>query len=182
MEFLLPFDMPVLSFVQQHLHNPFTDLFFPFITYLGELGACWVFISLVLLFMKKYRRAGFLMLAALILATLLGEGLLKHIVCRPRPFESLLPPGTSLLIPPPGGYSFPSGHTCASFAAAVALFSQHKKQGAPALVLAALIGFSRVFLFVHFPSDVLAGALLGTLAGAGVALADKKWVQPKMDL
>lgn len=184
MEFFLPFDVPILSFVQQHLHNPFTDFFFPLATYLGELGACWVFISLVLLFMKKYRRAGILMLAAMLLGTLLGEVLLKNIICRPRPFTyaSLLPPGASLLISPPSGYSFPSGHTCASFAAATALFTQHKKEGLLAYGLALLIAFSRVFLLVHFPSDVMAGALLGVSLGALVPWACKKWLPPHQSL
>lgn len=180
MEFFLPFDGPVLTFIQQHLHNPLTDALFPFVTYLGELGACWVFISLVLLFMKKYRRAGILMLAAMAAATLLGEGLLKHIICRPRPFQYISSDFLPLLIAPPSGYSFPSGHTCASFAAASALFTQHKKQGALAFLLAALIGFSRMFLLVHFPSDVLAGALLGALLGFLTAFAYKKWVLPRL--
>lgn len=180
MEFFLPFDAPVLDFVQRYLHNPVTDAVFPLVTYLGELGACWLFTALVLLFMKKYRRAGLLMLAAILAATLLGEGLLKHIIRRPRPFQYFGPDPGFLLIAPPGGYSFPSGHTCASFAAATALFGQHKRQGAPAYILAALIGFSRVFLWVHFPSDVLAGAILGTLAGVGVTLLYELALLPRL--
>ncbi len=180
MEFFLPFDAPVLTFIQQHLHNPVTDAAFPFITYLCELGACWIFIGLVLLFMKKYRRAGALMLASLLLATLLGEGLLKNIVCRPRPF-TYLSSGFPLLISPPSGYSFPSGHSCASFAAATALFLQHKKQGLLAYVFAALIAFSRLFLLVHFPSDVLAGSLLGVAVGVGVTLLYEKLLLPRLE-
>lgn len=168
MEFFFPFDLPVIEFIQQHLHNPVTDAAFPLVTYLGELGACWVFLGLVLLFIKKYRRAGVLMLASMALGVLLGEGLLKNLVCRPRPFQCL-DPSYPLLISPPSGYSFPSGHSCASFAAATALFLQHKREGALAYLLAALIAFSRVFLFVHFPSDVLAGALLGILLAIAVA-------------
>lgn len=179
MEFFLPFDGPILTFIQQHFHNPVTDAFFPFVTYLGELGACWAFLSLVLLFMKKYRRAGILMLAAMLLGTLLGEGLLKHLICRPRPFQYISSDFLPLLISPPSGYSFPSGHTCASFAAASALFSQHRREGIFAFLLASLIGFSRMFLLVHFPSDVLAGALLGAFLGFGTAFLYQKWILPK---
>lgn len=179
MDFFLPFDTPVMSFIQHHFHNPVTDSLFPFLTYLGELGACWIFIGLVLLFIKKYRRAGILMLVAMMLGALLGEGILKNLVCRPRPFQ-YVSMDLHLLIPPPSGYSFPSGHTCASFAAATALFLQHRKEGALAYILAVLIGFSRIFLFVHYPSDVLAGAVLGTLLAMGVTAAYEKWLLPRL--
>jgi len=179
MDFTLPFDIPILTFIQDTCHNPVTDALFPFVTYLCELGACWIFLGLVLLFIKNYRRAGVVILLSLAIATLLGEGLLKHIVCRPRPF-TYLPPEFQLLIPPPSGYSFPSAHTCASFAAATALFMQHRKQGFLAYILAVLIGFSRMFLLVHFPSDVLAGAILGVLVGAGTTLLYEKSLLPKL--
>ncbi len=179
MEFFLPFDLPILDFIERYLHNPVTDAVFPFVTYIGELGACWIFLGLSLLFIKKYRRAGALILLSLIAATLLGEVLIKNIVCRPRPFQ-YISSGFPLLIPPPSGYSFPSGHTCASFAAATALFLQHKRQGALCFLLAALIGFSRVFLWVHFPSDVLAGALLGALTGVSVTLLYEKALLPRI--
>lgn len=182
MDFLLPFDSPIMNFIQQYLHNPVTDAMFPFITYLGELGACWIFLALVLLFIKKYRRAGALMLAAMLLGTLLGEGLLKHLLCRPRPFQYMGLDPAFLLIDPPSGFSFPSGHSCASFAAATALFLQHKKPGLLAFLLAVLIAFSRVFLFVHFPSDVLAGALLGVLCAAAVTAAYTFWIDPKLPM
>lgn len=179
MDFLLPFDGPVTAFIQQYFHNPVTDALFPFVTYLGELGACWIFLSLVLLFMKKYRRAGVLMLAAMLVGTLLGEGLLKHLLCRPRPFQ-YYDMAYPLLIDPPSGYSFPSGHSCASFAAATALFLRHKREGLLAYLLAGMIAFSRVFLFVHFPSDVLAGALLGVLCALLVNAVAKRQVEPRL--
>lgn len=179
MDFLLPFDGPVMAFIQQRFHNPVTDAVFPLITYLGELGACWIFLSLVLLFMKKYRRAGVLMLAAMLLGALLGEGLLKHLLCRPRPFQ-YYGMACPLLIDPPSGFSFPSGHSCASFAAATALFLRHKREGALAYLLAGMIAFSRVFLFVHFPSDILAGALLGVLCALLVNAIAKSRVEPRL--
>lgn len=119
--------------------------------------------GLALLFFPKYRKWGIAMLCALLLTTLLGEGLLKHLIARPRPFMHY--PDLALLIPPPSTYSFPSGHSAASFAAAVVLFRCRRSFGIPALILAALIAFSRLFLFVHYPTDVLAGILLGTAVG-----------------
>lgn len=179
MDRVLSADFQVLAFIQQHFHNPLTDFLFPLVTYLGELGACWIFLALVLLFIKKYRRAGAVMLIAMALGALLGEGIIKNIVCRPRPFQ-YFDAACPLLIDPPSGYSFPSGHSCASFAAATALFLQHRRAGSLALVLAALIAFSRVFLFVHFPTDILAGALLGILLAVAVTLACKRWFMPPL--
>lgn len=178
MDPILSLDFQVLGFVERHFHNPVTDTLFPLVTYMGELGACWIFLALVLLFMKKYRRAGALMLIAMALGALLGEGLIKNLVCRPRPFQ-YLDTVYPLLIAPPSGYSFPSGHSCASFAAATALFLQHKKAGALAFALAALIAFSRVFLFVHFPTDILAGALLGVLLAATVTFLYNRFFLPR---
>ena len=180
MDFLLPFDTPILCFIQDSCHNPVTDAVFPFLTYLGECGACWLFLSLIFLFMKKYRRAGVLMLAAMLLGVVLGEGILKNVICRPRPFQHFGLALEALLIDPPSGWSFPSGHSCASFAAATALFLQHRKEGMLAYVLAFLIAFSRVFLLVHFPSDVLAGALLGVLLALISTAAYNRWVEPRL--
>ena len=155
-----------MAFVQSHCHNPLTDALFPIITYLGEAGLIWMILALLcIVFGKKsgWRVTGTAMLCAMLLGLLIGEVAIKNLVCRPRPFQSF--PDFSLLIPPPSGYSFPSGHSCSSFAAATVLFHKDKRWGSAALALAALILFSRVFLFVHYPTDVLAGALLGVLCG-----------------
>ena len=158
------FDGMISAWVQAHCHNGFTDRLFPILTYLGEAGAVWIVLALFLLCRKKTRYGGVLTLCAMGLGFLLGEVLLKNIVCRERPFV-LFPDYTALLISPPSGFSFPSGHTCASFAAATVLCRRFWKWGIPALILAGFIGFSRIFLFVHFPTDVLAGAILGTACG-----------------
>ncbi len=164
MEGINGFDRAVMAFVQEHCHNAVTDGIFPIITYLGEYGTVWIVLALLFLCFKKKRAQGLLMLCAIIGGFLVGEVLLKNLVCRPRPFQEF-PGYTALLIPPPSGWSFPSGHSCSSFAAAAALCCQSRKWGVPALVLAGLIAFSRVFLFVHWPTDVLAGAALGILSG-----------------
>lgn len=161
---LNPFDASIMGFVQENLHNPVTDAVFPVITYLGEAGIFWILLSLGLLVWRKTRSCGFLMLLAMLGAFLTGEVILKNIVCRPRPCQEY-PDFVTMLIPPPGSYSFPSGHSSSSFAAAAVLFRFSKKWGAAAFVLAALIAFSRIFLFVHYPTDVLAGTALGIFFG-----------------
>ena len=178
MDGLNPFDQAVMRFIQEHCHNAATDLLFPFLTYLGESGIFWIALALLLIALGKktgWRATGGVMLAAMLAGLLIGEVALKHIVCRPRPFQDF-PQYTALLIPPPSGWSFPSGHSCASFAAATAVFRRDKRFGAGAYVLAGLIAFSRVFLFVHYPTDVLAGSLLGLLCGLAAS-----WFFPRLE-
>jgi undecaprenyl-diphosphatase len=133
------------------------------VTYLGEYGALWILLALVLLARKDTRRVGLAVAAALILEVLLCNCILKPLVARPRPYW--LRDGVELLIKAPTDYSFPSGHTSASFAAAGALLFQKARGRVPALVLAAAIGISRIYLYVHFPSDVFVGAMLGLICG-----------------
>lgn len=174
-----PFDSTVMAFIQAHCHNAATDAVFPVITYLGENGLFWILLALLLIVLGKkrgWRVTGCLMLGAMLLGLLTGEVILKNIVCRPRPFQEM---DMALLIPPPGGWSFPSGHSCSSFAAATAIFLRDKRFGAAALVLAALIAFSRVFLFVHYPTDVLAGSALGVLCALVVNYGYRRLCQKK---
>lgn len=174
------FDAIVMEWVQTHAHNPVTDAVFPVVTKLGEYGLIWIAAALVLLCFKKTRKTGGLVLMSMLLAFLCGELVLKNIVCRLRPCT--LFPDFPMLIARPDSYSFPSGHSASSFAAAVMLTLRQKKWGWAALVPAALIAFSRVFLFVHYPTDVLAGALLGTLfAFAVYAVHKKKLEKPLAD-
>ena len=154
------------------LHTPLGDWLMPKITVLCNHGDIWILCAIVLLLIPKTRKWGIAMAVALLLANVLGNTVIKHLVERPRPFRTY-PEFLPLLISPPGGYSFPSGHTGASFAAAVALFRFDRKWGAAALVLAALIGFSRLYLTVHYPTDVLGGLLLGTACGLFAAWAVK---------
>lgn len=172
-------DASVMGMVQGHCHNAFTDAVFPIITYLGEYGALWIALSLGLLLFKKYRRWGALMLCAMAGGFLMGEVLIKNLMCRPRPFQQFPAQGI-LLIPPPTGYSFPSGHSCSSFAAATVLFSFSKKWGGCAFLLAGLIAFSRVFLFVHWPTDVLAGSALGIIFGLLAIFLYRRQVLPRI--
>ena len=149
-------DAAVMAFIQTHFHNTVTDTVFPIITSLGEAGIGWIVLSLVLLCFKKTRRT------AMTVTLLFGELTLKNIICRLRPCNVFT--DFPMLIARPTSYSFPSGHTSSSFAAALILTLRHKKVGWLAYIPAVLIAFSRIFLFVHYPTDVLAGILLGTLA------------------
>lgn len=156
-------EISILLWIQENLRGAFTDWLFPAITFLGDKGLVWIVAAVVLLFFKKYRKWGLLVLAALLITTLAGEIALKNIIARPRPCT--LFPEMELLISRPSSYSFPSGHSASSFAAAVVLLKCRKAFGIPALILAFFIAFSRLFLFVHYPTDVLAGAALGILMG-----------------
>ena len=160
MDWLQQFDQAVLSWFQS-LHMDWLDGLMVFITSLGNYGAVWFAAGIALLFFPSYRRYGVLLIAGVITGYLLGDLVLKPLVARPRPFVSL--PEAELLIPLPHSFSFPSGHAPSSFAAAEALFLADKRLGIPACILAAFIAFSRHYLFVHYPTDVLAGALLGVL-------------------
>ncbi len=111
------------------------------------------------LILPKYRKCGVRMAIALILDLILCNLVLKPLAARPRP--CWIDEQVKLLVAAPKDYSFPSGHSAASFAAAVSIFVMHKKEGAAALILACLIAFSRLYLFVHFPTDVLAGIAVG---------------------
>ena len=130
-----------------------------FITKLGDDGIFWLILAAVLLLFKKTRKCGLTILLSMAISYLLGNMFLKNVIARPRPCT--LDPTVPLLIPTPGEYSFPSGHTLHGFTAATAIFLHFKKPGIAALVLAALIAFSRMYLFVHFPTDILAGMILG---------------------
>ena len=125
------------------------------ITSLGNAGWIWIALTAVFLILPKYRKCGVRMAIALILDLILCNLVLKPLAARPRP--CWIDEQVKLLVAAPKDYSFPSGHSAASFAAAVSIFVMHKKEGAAALILACLIAFSRLYLFVHFPTDVLAG-------------------------
>ena len=118
--------------------------------------------AVVFLFFRKFRQGGAAMCGAILLSLLVGNLLLKNLVARDRPCW-IDPDFLQLLVSVPKDFSFPSAHTMISVSAAAALFHYSKALGIPALVIAALVGFSRLYLFVHFPTDVLAGAVIGVL-------------------
>ena len=166
MDPITQFDFSILHFIHDNISCGFMDFLMPKVTWLTEMGAVWLLAAALFLIFRRYRAS--VAIAGGILASLLfGNLLLKHIVARARP--CWLEPTFQMLIAVPHDYSFPSAHSMVSFAAAVAIFHYNKKAGIPALVIAALIAFSRLYLFVHFPSDVLASVALGLAITAGVS-------------
>jgi len=163
MDALNQFELGILHWIDGTFRNPVLDVVMPFISFLGDAGWCWILISLVCLAWKPSRKLGLTMAFALLLSLLVANVTLKPLVARIRPFD--LDPAITLLIAPPTDYAFPSGHTQASFASAMAIFCNHKKAGTAALVIAFLMGLSRLYLNVHFLSDVLAGAIFGIILG-----------------
>lgn len=158
-----PIDIQILFFIQEHYRNSFLDKIMPLITKLGNIGVFWIILACFFILIKKYRKIGIMMFIAIFLCALTGNIILKPLVKRIRPFD--LVHFTQLLISAPKDFSFPSGHTMVSFASASVIISQNKKWGIYAFILAFLIGFSRLYLFVHFPSDVIIGAVIGCILG-----------------
>lgn len=156
------FDIGILNFIRDNLSSPFMDKFMTFITYLGDNGAIWIAIGIILLIQRKYRKIGLVLLLGLLLNAILGEVIIKNIVQRPRVFNTY--PDISIIINPPDSYSFPSGHTASSFTAALVIGYYLKKWRYGAYILASLIAFSRLYLFVHYPTDIICGILLGTIS------------------
>lgn len=152
-------DWEILRAIRVFWTCPFLDFLMPKITALGNGGAIWLLAACGLLCTKKYRRQGFLLLCGLALGVLIGNVCLKNIVARPRP--CWLDPEVPLLIAVPTDFSFPSGHTLSSVISATILTRTDRRFGWAAIPLAVLIAFSRLYLYVHFPSDVLGAALLG---------------------
>lgn len=167
-------DFQILDWIQANLRCIVGDVLFPVITMFGNAGVFWITLTLALAIFPKTRKVAAGMAIALILCGVVGNLTLKPLISRLRPFYTNM--NIELLIPMPSDYSFPSGHTMSSFAAAVAIWCRHKKWGVAAIVFAALIAFSRLYLYVHYPSDVLAGLILGVAFGLmGPRIADGIW-------
>ena len=167
------FDLPILNWIQAHLQSTFLDFIMPYITILGDAGIFWIACAVILMLIPKHRKAGFSMGIALIFGVVVCNMILKPVVGRIRPYnynlevlklqwQDFLVHG-KLLVETPHDFSFPSGHTIASFEASVALYKNNKRLGIPALILASLISFSRMYLYVHYPTDVIASVILGTI-------------------
>lgn len=159
------FDLPILDWIQAHLQSGFMDVFMKYITYFGEGGVFWIAVSLALCFLPKYRKTGISMLLALVMGVVVCNIIMKPLVARIRPYDFQMEhfgKEITLLIKAQHDYSFPSGHTIACFEAAVPLFVKDKKWGSAALVLAILVSFSRLYLYVHYVTDVLVSVVLGT--------------------
>lgn len=161
-------DWSILNVIQELFKSDFMNTVMPMITSLGNAGIIWIIIGLCMTISKKYRKTGIFVLVGLLMGLIIGNGLVKNLVARPRP--CWLNPDFRLLIECPTDYSFPSGHTQASFISATIITLKHRKMGLIVIPLAVLIGFSRLYLYVHFPSDVLGGAIMGILIALGTVV------------
>lgn len=171
-------ELSILDWIQT-LHTPFLDKIMVFITRLGDAGIIWIVLSIVLLLIPKTRKSGVVMVAALVVDVILCNIVLKNLVARTRPYD--VNTGVHLLVAKLHDYSFPSGHTAASFASVTALYlAGEKKLWKFALVLACLIAISRLYLYVHYPTDVLGGILFGVISGYLGYRKVLKWRWPKI--
>ena len=160
----MPFEFSILNLIQG-LRTPMFDQIVIFITSLANY--VWYILIIGLLLNKPTRKIGVVLVVAMILQYLINAGILKHLFARVRPCN--VDTTVELLIKRPKGFSFPSGHSAAAFCVVGVLYgAKIRELFWPVLVLAILIGFSRLYLYVHFPTDVLAGALCGFLIGYGV--------------
>ena len=179
------FDQPILDWIIANLRNPVFDVLMPFITIFGDAGIFWIACAVVCIIIPKTRKMGLSMGVALLIGLLLCNLTLKPLIQRPRPyvfFEHI----SMYLTDGESDFSFPSGHTIASFEAAMAILLRKKKLGIPAMILAVLIAFSRLYLCVHYVTDVLASVVLGIgiallatwLVNKGWELWEKKYKKP----
>lgn len=178
MDAFVNIDARILETIQKVFANPFFDAVLPVFTGFGDIGQIWIVLGIVLLFFKKTRRSGFLLLISLLLTHLLNNMLIKKLVMRPRPYVSW--PFIRLLVPALNDTSFPSGHTATAFGSVMILVFRHKGllRWLP-LAGALLMAFSRLYVGAHYPSDVAAGALVGTLTAAAVFAADRLWAKKR---
>lgn len=163
LDFLVSLDGKILLFIQEFLRFEWLTRVMKFITSLGNGGVIWIVLAVILICTKHYRKTGTAMAVALIIGYLITNLILKNLIMRPRPYEVM--EGLQALVGPLRDSSFPSGHATSSIAAGFVMLKGTRKYiGIPAFVLAVLIALSRLYLGVHYPTDVLVGAIIGLFA------------------
>lgn len=173
---ILDADAAILLFIQENIHCGFLDGIMKALSFIGDSGAVWIALGIVLLCFKKTRMGGLFLLASLAMATVVNNLVLKNLVARPRPYTTI--DGLVTVIEQLSSYSFPSGHSASSFASATALTLAFGKKGAWAFIPASLIAISRVYNGVHYPTDIICGAAVGALVSLGVCLLLRRIIPP----
>ena len=160
MNFITKIDIAILNLIQ-NLKSPLMDKIMTTITALGNMGIFWILLILIFLSSKEYKKLGKLMLICLLVNSIIVNLIIKPAVGRVRPFEIV--DGIKLLVLKPQDPSFPSGHSAISFCmlTVILFFSKSKPLKIISSVLSILIAFSRLYLYVHFPSDVICGIIIG---------------------
>ena len=171
-EAIMSIDREIMLFLQENVRNGILNPIMIFITTIGNTGAIWLILGAFLMFFKKHRKAGLYVILSVALCYVLNDMIIKEIVGRPRPFLTM--PEIEVLVSKPGSFSFPSGHSCAGFAASYILTKFYGRKGATAYILSVLIALSRPYVGVHYPSDIVVGAIIGTLG----TMALYRWVYP----
>lgn len=179
LETIYELDLSILYLIAENLRSDVLTAVMTVFTYAGNGGAVWIAIALAMLFSKRHRKLGIAMAIGLVICLLLGNLGLKPLIARDRPF--IADPSLQTLIPYPSGYSFPSGHTFSSFVSATVIWRYSKKAAWIAVPTAVIIAFSRLYFCVHFPTDVLAGAVLGIAAGLGAYAVTEKYLCVKRE-
>ena len=163
MDWLIELDGNVLLWIQEYLRNDFLNVIMKIITSLGDAGFVWILFAVIMLFFKKTRKVGIMVGMALIGSIIFNNLILKNLFQRTRPYEVV--EGLKNLIGKQSDFSFPSGHTGSSIAAGIVMFKELPKRfGIPALILGILISFSRLYAGVHYPTDVIVGAIMGAVS------------------
>lgn len=170
LETIVQWDNVILDFIRANLNSDVMDFLMKAVSFLGG-AVIWILIGIVMIFFKKYCKDGINVIFCIGICILVVEFILKLIIMRERPFSANT---VDIIVSAPFGTSFPSGHTAQSFAAAAALMFADKRFGIPAFAFALAVGFSRMYLYVHYPSDVIAGAIFGTIFGIVFTILFKK--------
>ena len=164
-------EFQILDFIQEHIRCGFLDAILPWITYLGS-GYVILVIAIALIAIKKTRKIGIESMVSFLIMLIVLNLILKNLVARDRPCWSN--DTIDMLVKVPKDYSFPSGHSAVAAIMAIIVTANNKKAGIPVIILALTVMFSRLYLYVHFPTDVLAGALIGFAIAFSVLLAERK--------